>query len=257
MHFVGLDLAWGRRNRTGVAVADDAGRLVRVGTALSDDDIAAAVAPYLDGPCVVGIDAPIIVNNPTGFRPGETRYNRDFAPFEAGAQPTNRGNRLFDPPRAGVLCERLGLDPDPNSPTDRRALEVYPHAATIALFRLPRTLKYKRRSKDAAGRRTELLRLVALIEGLEHADPPLRVRDHPAWLELRGHIAAAERAAALNACEDPVDAVLCAYVALYFARRPDDVTVYGDGEQGYIVTPALPPGLVPANRASRRGASGR
>ncbi|MCV7280545.1 DUF429 domain-containing protein [Mycolicibacterium flavescens] len=239
MYFVGLDLAWGQRNQTGVAVLDAAGRLVHVGAAISDDDIAAAVAPYVGGRCVVGIDAPLIVSTPTGFRPGETAYNRDFARYQAGAQPANTGNPLFDPPRAEVLCRRLGLDPDPQSRGDRRAIEVYPHAATISLFGLGRTLKYKRRERDFARRRSELLRLTDLIEGLGDADPRLHVGDNPAWLELRTRIEASDRAFQLNACEDPVDSVLCAYVALYFEQRRDDVTVYGDGETGYIVTPTL------------------
>ena len=52
----------------------------------------------------------------------------------------------------------------------------------------------------------------------------------------------------LDRDEDPVDAVLCAYVALYWYQRPDDVTIYGDFETGYIVTPSLPPDLTPAPR---------
>ena len=46
--------------------------------------------------------------------------------------------------------------------------------------------------------------------------------------------------------EDPVDAVMCAYVGLLATRRPGDVTVYGDIDTGYIVTPTLPHDLVPA-----------
>ena len=34
MYFVGLDLAWGQRKPTGVAVVDDGGRLVAQGTHL-------------------------------------------------------------------------------------------------------------------------------------------------------------------------------------------------------------------------------
>lgn len=253
MYFVGLDLAWAGTNQTGVAVVDVDGRLVHVGAAVGDDEIAAAAAPFVDGPCVVAIDAPLVVNNPSGYRLGETLYNRDFARFEATAQPSNTANPLFDPPRAEVLCRRLGLDPDPHSRAERRALEVYPHAATISLFKLGRTLKYKRRSKDVAKRKSELLRMVELIEGLDDATPRLRVRSSPAWLELRKRIEAGVRAFQLNACEDPVDAVLCAYVALYFERRRHDITIYGDGEVGYIVTPTLPSGLAPAPRGQLGG----
>jgi hypothetical protein len=42
--------------------------------------------------------------------------------------------------------------------------------------------------------------------------------------------------------------VVCAYVALYWYHRPEDVTVYGDFATGYIVTPTLPRDLAPAPR---------
>ena len=69
-----------------------------------------------------------------------------------------------------------------------------------------------------------------------------------AWVELRKRVEAASRPVQLDRDEDPVDAVLCAYVALYWYHRPDDVTIYGDFETGYIVTPSLPPDLSPAPR---------
>jgi len=65
---------------------------------------------------------------------------------------------------------------------------------------------------------------------------------------LRRRIAAATRPVQLDRDEDPVDAVVCAYVALYWYQRPEDVTVYGDFATGYIVTPTLPPTMAPGPR---------
>ena len=45
MYFVGLDLAWGERKPTGVAVVDDAGKLVQLGVAKDDASIRAALYP--------------------------------------------------------------------------------------------------------------------------------------------------------------------------------------------------------------------
>ena len=50
---------------------------------------------------------------------------------------------------------------------------------------------------------------------------------------------AATTKAQLRRAEDPVDAVLCAYIARYAAERPRDVTIYGNPETGCILTPAL------------------
>ena len=144
MYFVGLDLAWGQRKPTGVAVVDDSGRLVSASAATDDASIRAAVATYTEGECVVGIDAPIVVTNPNGQRPAERALNADFARFQAGAHPSNTGKPEFaHGTRAGRLANDLDLDIDPRGGRPRRAIEVYPHAATVALFRLGRTLKYK------------------------------------------------------------------------------------------------------------------
>jgi len=248
MYFVGLDLAWGQRKPTGVAVVDDGGRLVAASAATDDASIRSMVAPYVDGDCVVGIDAPIVVRNPTGQRPAERALNADFAKFQAGAHPSNTGKPEFaDGTRAGRLADALGLDIDPQSDGPRRALEVYPHAATVALFRLGRTLKYKAKpGRSVAQLQAELLRLMDLVEGLATAEPSLRVADSPDWVRLRAMAESAERKSELRRVEDPVDAVVCAYVAMFAARRPDAVTCYGDAETGCIVTPTLPSDLVPA-----------
>lgn len=246
--YVGLDLAWGQRKPTGVAAIDAEGQLTYAGTATDDKSIRAALAPYTQGDCLVAIDAPLIVTNPTGQRPAEQQLNADFGRFEAGAHPSNTGKPEFaDVPRGARIAHALDLDMDPRSSGQRRAIEVYPHPATVALFRLGRTLKYKAKpGRSVAQLRTELLRLMDLIEGLAQADPPLRTAGSTHWAALRDAAEGAERKSELRRVEDPVDAVLCAYIALYAERRPADVIVYGDGQTGYIVTPALPPNLSPA-----------
>jgi predicted RNase H-like nuclease/ppGpp synthetase/RelA/SpoT-type nucleotidyltranferase len=248
MYFVGLDLAWGERKRTGVAVLDEAGKLVHLSSAKDDDGIRAAIAPYVEGDCLVAFDAPLVVTNPTGQRPSEAALNRDFAKFEAGAHPTNTGKPEFaGTPRAARLAAALDLDIDPWSSSPRRAIEVYPHPATVVFFRLGRTLKYKSKpGRSFAQLRSELLRLMDLLESLAHASPPMRVTDNDAWIELRDAVQTAERKSDLRRAEDPVDAIICAYAALFATRRPEDVTVYGDAETGATITPTLPSDLSPA-----------
>jgi predicted RNase H-like nuclease len=250
MHFVGLDLAWGEKKQTGVAAIDSDGRLLHVGIAEDDASIIDAVAPFTSGDCLVGIDAPLIVTNTTGFRPAETEYNRDFQKFDAGAYPANTTNPLFNPPRAAVLAAALDLDTDPGSAAARRAIEVYPHPATVVLFGLEKTLKYKKGPFE--DRRRELLKLMTLIEGLDNATPRLRANRSVAWVELRRRVEAATRASQLDRDEDPVDAVIAAYVASYWYHRPEDVAIYGDSETGYIVTPKLPDRPVPERRTGSR-----
>ncbi len=241
VYFAGVDLAWGERNPTGVAVVDADGLLVRVGAAGDDDDIVAQLAPYVAGDCVVAIDAPLVVTNASGIRECEVHLNRDFRKYDAGAYPANTGLPWFaDGGRGGRLCKRLHLNLDPRSQAPRRAFEVFPHAASVALFELPKTLKYKQKSgRDFAQLQSELLRLTGLIEGLEHATPALHVSSHPGWRQLIATVRDATRKADLRRAEDPIDSVLCAYVAQYAANRPRDVTIYGQAPAGCIVTPTL------------------
>ena len=108
MHYVGVDLAWGRQRPTGIAVLDATGRLVHVAAVLTDDEILGAVAPFAADECVVAFDAPLIVTNPTGNRPAEAALNRDFARFESA------GATLVRPPsdepfgRVAVFADLYG-----------------------------------------------------------------------------------------------------------------------------------------------------
>lgn len=250
VHYIGLDLAWGERRRTGVAVLDAVGHLVHLSSQTTDETITTVLADYVAGPCLVAIDAPLVVANATGNRPAEAALNRDFGRFDAGAHPANTGKREFaGTPRGARLALELDLDIDPGSRRPRRAIEVYPHPATVVLFGLGRTLKYKHgKGRTLPGLREALLRLMDLLDGLAGAEPALLLAGHGAWRELRAGVEGAGRKSELRVAEDQVDAVLCAYLARYADQRPGDVTTYGDLAGGYIVTPTLPPGLRPSPR---------
>ncbi|MFC7495458.1 MULTISPECIES: DUF429 domain-containing protein [unclassified Nocardioides] len=233
MFYVGIDLAWGQRQRTGLAVLDVDGHLVHLSSVHTDEEIRDVLAAYVEGACLVGIDAPLVVTNPTGSRVAEQELNRDFHQFEAGAHPTNLGKpEMADGPRGAKVCKLLGLDMDPRSGRQRRAIEVYPHPATIVLFNLSKTLKYK----DKRGRTIDSLRaeLLLLMDHVERLVPP-----DPTWRALRTQVEEATRKSELGRAEDQVDAVVCAYVALMAHRWPARMTTYGSFEQGYIVTPRL------------------
>lgn len=251
--YLGVDLAWAPRNRTGLAALDEGGRLLDLAQRRTDDEITTWLRPWTEGPCLVGVDAPLVVANPTGSRPCERELNAVFARYDAGAHPANTGRPVFaDGPRGPRLAERLGLDIDPDTSSDRRAIEVYPHPATVALFRLGRTLKYKHKAgRDLAALRGALQQLLRHLESLADADPPLVLDRSSAWAELVGEVAAADRKSRLRAVEDMVDAVVCAYVALLFGRDRGRTRVFGDLATGYIVTPALRPGHPPPTPRAR------
>lgn len=250
VHFVGIDLAWGNKRPTGLAVLTGKGQLVHLSAATTDESIITALAPYTAGKCLVAIDAPLIVTNPSGNRPAERALNRDFAKYDAGAHPSNTAKPEFSgTPRGARLAAELNLDIDPASTAKRRAIEVYPHPATISLFRLGRTLKYKQKpGRPIPQLKAELLRLMRLLESLTDASPAIQLGESEAWRALAVQVENAERKADLRRAEDQVDAVVCAYVAMYAARRPELTTTYGDLAEGYIVTPTLPADHAPEAR---------
>jgi predicted RNase H-like nuclease/ppGpp synthetase/RelA/SpoT-type nucleotidyltranferase len=225
--YLGIDLAWGEQNATGVAVLDAACRLLHVSRVRTDDEIEAAVAPYAGNGLVAGIDAPLVVTNPTGSRPAERALSADSRRFHAWTHPSNTGKPQFaDGTRGARVAERLGLV------VHETALEVYPHAALVALFDLERILTYKdKRGRDLEHLRSEMLRLMGLVERVVTTDE--------AWSGLRETVVGATRKSQLRVVEDQVDAVVCAYVAWFADRHPDRVTAYGDDETGIIVTPSL------------------
>jgi len=242
--FVGIDLAWGVKARTGVAVVDEAGRLVGSGTVRTDDEIDDWVRAFAGDVVVAALDAPLIVPNEKGQRRCETEISRAFGRHKIGAHSSNRSRAHFDPPRAATLAARFGWSVDParrGSAAAPVCIEVYPHPAMVGLFGLAERIVYKSGPRRAEGF-VELVRHFASI-------PELRLSDSARWLEL-SRVVADPRPGDLTRIEDELDAILCAHLAWLWHHRPGSLQVYGSLADGYIVAP--PPPSVP--RGERSGA---
>jgi predicted RNase H-like nuclease len=90
MRFVGIDLAWGGRRPSGLAVLDPDGAVVDEGWGTTDDDILGFVAAHDGGGAVLALDAPLVVTNPAGTRrAGEAEVQRRYGRAGAGrTRPT-------------------------------------------------------------------------------------------------------------------------------------------------------------------------
>ena len=245
MMFIGIDLAWSPHNRSGgAAIRGDTsgGTLVEHTLLDSDADILAFIDTHASGgPCLVGVDAPLWVPNESGRRPGEAALATSFQRYQAGAHPANR--RLLA--RNGVvrgealvaaLAER-GFTHAPMIEAGaavRQVIEVFPHPAMIAIFDLPRTIKYKvKQGRSRAMLEAEWARYQALLLSLRTADPPLRGHE-----QFVGQTVAGLRGRALKGYEDQVDALMCAYICLYGHRwGAARCRVFGTMAGGYIFTP--------------------
>lgn len=243
--FIGIDLAWSPRNLTGAAVLrGDANGAELIDHCLLGDD--SAISAYITqhagaGPAIVAVDAPLWVPNTTGRRPGEAEIGRAFARYQAGAHPANRSRLTFDGiVRGEALVAALaecGFEHAPDvvagAPV-RQVIEVFPHPAMVALFGLDRTLKYKAKPRRSAELRlSEWRRYQAYLDALALADPLLRGQ-----AALTSQDVAALRGRRLKDYEDQVDALMCAYIALYaFRWGAARCRSFGTFEGGYIFTP--------------------
>jgi predicted RNase H-like nuclease len=248
--FIGIDLAWSPRNPTGAAVLhSDAGGGKLIDHALIGDD--RSIVEYITrhagtGPAIVAVDAPLWVPNATGRRPGEAEIGRAFARYQAGAHPANRSRLAFDGVvRGEALVAALAEQDFVHAPEVaagapvRQVIEVFPHPAMVALFGLERTLKYKAKPRRGADLRlSEWRRYQAHLAALATADPPLHGQ-----AALIAQDVAALRGRRLKEYEDQVDALMCAYIALYaFRWGGARCRTFGSFEGGYIFTP-VPEGM--------------
>lgn len=246
--FAGVDLAWGQRARTGLAVVSADGALLASTSVHTDAEIADFLAPYADALVTVAVDAPLIVTNPTGQRLCEREIGAVFGRYGAGAYPANTSNPHFNPPRAETMAAGLDWNIDPahaGRPGAPGCIEVYPHPAMVGLFSLPYTIPYKgKKGRDLGSLQAAY---EVLLDSMERHLPELGLSQIERWAQLRTIAASPGRKADLERVEDEIDAIVCAHLAWLWGNRPGALRVYGDVTSGYIVAPP-PPGHPPTRR---------
>ena len=240
--YLGVDLAWSARARSGVCALDGDGRLLDE-DALDRDELVAWLGRWRGGSSLVALDAPLLFGSaPVALRPVERALHRRYGgrhagPFPGGALAlAHRGRQR---PPAEVLLDEVGpysLDPfDFAAP--HRAIEVFPAPAWIELFNLPAAIRYKRGPKSA--RIAGLSRLWGYLDSLVARDPALQIGELDRVAERSN---AARTLGDWKAVEDILDARLCAYLALLWDRTRDPAWVVtgtdGDWRAGYIVVPS-------------------
>ena len=233
---IGIDLAWGERNPDGVTVLPFGEGLTRPMTSppttfntRSDEELFAALISA-DGAnrVLVAVDAPLICPNSEGSRPVDREVTSRFGRHDAGCYPGNQ--RLCRRPlriAAGLAARGFAITTDPGRGA-RIAFEVYPHPATIQLFGIDKTIKYKKglvaTKREAFSRYQDCLRRCLARELPELLDSA----PHRALLETPWR----------KPIEDQTDSLLCALIAFLHLRFGGDRTeVIGNDETGHILLP--------------------
>ena len=235
MRFLGVDLGW-VNGATGLAALEFRSgvlHLVAIELAADHECVLAWIrAQAGDGPALVAVDAPTIIRNPSGQRPGERLLNSAFRKYGLGCHPANLGRPFAGKTNAfAAALEAMGFAHAPEIQArvpGRYQVEVFPHASIVWLFGLPYRLKYKKGTVPE--RVVQLRRLREFLFELEKADPPCLVGDLLPQVPDGG--------AARKGVEDRLDAVICAYTAAhYWWWGPERNRVFGDGETGFLVVP--------------------
>ena len=234
MEFYGIDLGWTGKPSGLARMEWDGKRLeLRECTRLATHAEVLQVIPEC-GAAWIGLDAPVRIGNASGMREADREAHQLFSKQHAGCYPVNRGM-----PFAGKVLEfvakleKLGFSTEPAGERQietRQLFEVYPHAASIRLFGLEQILPYKKGRIEE--RREALLEFRRLLAG------GLASRRPSFCSEVL--IMPGQGARELKACEDQLDAVLCAYIAAHYwywglARN----NILGQVAEGWIVNPSF------------------
>ena len=218
--YAGIDLAWGRRARTGLAVVDAAGGLMASAAVHTDEEIADFLAPYAARAGHGGRRRAAHRHQPDRPAAVRTQYRAVFGRYGAGAYPANTSNPQFNPPRAATLAAALGWNTDPahaGRPGAPSCIEVYPHPAMVGLFSLPYTLPYKgKEGRDLASLQAAY---EVLLDSMERHVPEARFLGSERWAQLRAVAASPQRKADLERIEDEIDAIVCAHLAWLWSNR--------------------------------------
>lgn len=246
MYFVGIDLAWSKKekNKTGIAICEGnkkEGKLCYCGNLTSDKEIIDKIDQIIgEDNAIIAIDAPLIVPNEKGRRKAEQEISNHFGKYNAGAHSSNRsrllathgcirGEDLSTQLKAASFIHDPYLQPFEEK---RKFFEVYPHPAMVVLFGLDSILQYKQKSGRSYETRWNAFQTYqSKLKVLSKFTPSL-ILDGILEKNVNGLIGKD-----LKNYEDMLDAAFCSYLAYYNWANPQKCHVFGNMEEGYICTP--------------------
>lgn len=239
------------------------GQVLDAGWTRGLDETMERIAAAGDRPALLFIDAPLVVDNPTGQRACETQVGQRYGRWKVSANATN----LRSPRQAGVSLRRRlrergwsysdGHDGPPRD--GRRCCERYPYTTLVGAPELgydterPRYKRPPRRVPAAMWRPIRQAACDDLIQRmtrLADADPPLRLDSHPVTRQLVAEPSPLNDTAYKHR-EDLIDALLCAWTAAVWSRHGTD-RCQVLGPSGSDTVEPVPTIIAPARPEQRR-----
>lgn len=233
MIFIGVDLAWGDVNETGLVALEPSGVVRAAGWAVGTAATASWTCEQAEADTLAFIDAPLVVRNLSGQRVCEKHVGQRYWSWNVSANSTNLGS-----PRLGGLAMRAaleqagfvyddGLDGPPRS--GRHVSECYPYTTIVGVDALAYDERplYKRKPKSMSTVQFRPIRAAACDElsrrvgALADFDPPLDLRSHELTRKLLEEPSPLDDGAYKHR-EDLLDAALSAWTASLWHRHGFD-----------------------------------
>lgn len=206
-YFCGIDPSWTGKNSTALSIIDRDFNLIEWVYSDRLEDIIETIVKYTS--VLVGVDAPLIVENKVGHRENEREFLKCFSKFGLSLYPVNRNRYPFFFPELIYQCLRQHGFSFENG----NIFEVYPHATIAILLNNGKVFHYKRLRK---------------CERLEKFS----------WLEARikNFVKMSDSSIPRNDLkmyEDFLDSVVCALTVRLALERP--YMLFGDEKSGILL----------------------
>jgi predicted RNase H-like nuclease len=222
MIYIGIDLAWSNKNLSALTVLEDK-NIIEVSMA-DDKEIIEKILSYKTP--LVGIDAPLKVNNPTGNRITETEFLKIFAKYKIGILPVNRNLLLkqFGFIKGEEIRKELEKEKFNFGMNEKNFIEIYPHSTISVHFNNYKILPYKRKK----GRKID--------------DIKLSLKKYQNFLkqEFKHEILEIEidnlKGAKLKKYEDMLDSITSAFTLYFCKTNPKKCKFFGNENEGLFVS---------------------
>lgn len=263
MRVLGIDLAWAEgsttraANETGVVAVDETGSILEAGWTVGIDETAAWMTANAAPDTLAMVDAPLVVDTPSGMRACERQVGQRYGRWKISANSTNLGSRHLGGVTLREALESVGWRCDSGllgPPTTGRVLsECYPYTTLVGASELgfgQERPRYKRTPRGMPITEFRPLRadacdrVIAALAGLVDADPSLRLSSHSATAALLSSRSPRSDREYKHR-EDLIDAVICAWTGLLWLRFGlARCQVLGEAREGRagptIIAPARP-----------------
>lgn len=206
-YFCGIDPSWTGKNPTALSIIDRDFDLIEWIYSDQLEELIKTLARYKN--VLVGVDAPLIVENEVGHRENEREFLRYFSKFGLSLYPVNRNRYPFFFPE--LIYQRLKLLGF--SFENGNIFEVYPHATIAILLNNGKTFHYKRL------RKCERLKKLSWLE--------TRIKN---FVKISDNLVPRDN---LKMYEDFLDSVVCALTMRLALERP--FLLFGDEKSGILL----------------------